>query len=41
LLQWAILMSETNQVKSESRHPGKPSNANLDGLKTWIKKLLP
>jgi cell division protein FtsA len=41
LLQWAILMSETNQIKAEGRHPAKEINLNFEGIKSWLKKLLP
>ncbi|MFZ3069645.1 MAG: cell division protein FtsA [Anaerolineaceae bacterium] len=42
LLQWAILMSETNQVANE--RPGKtkkPTDIKADTIKNWLTKLLP
>lgn len=42
LLQWAILMSETNQVGIE--RPGKASkttDSKADGFRKWMKKILP
>ena len=42
LLQWAILMSETNQESSErSRMRNKPTNINMEALRAWLRKLLP
>jgi len=39
LLQWAVLMSETNQVAPDKSRGAKP--INLDTVKVWLKKLLP
>ncbi len=42
LLQWAILMSETNQDLSE--RPGKskkPTDVKAETIKSWLNKLLP
>ncbi len=41
LLQWAVLMSETNQVNSENRRPSKTNSLNLEKIKAWLGKLLP
>ncbi len=42
LLQWAILMSETNQESSErSRKRNQPTNINMEALRAWLRKLLP
>jgi len=42
LLQWAILMSETNQAPNE-RHgkSGKPFDIKAEKIKNWFGKLLP
>lgn len=41
LLQWAILMSETNQVSSDRTHGQKNVNVNWEAIKQWLRKLLP
>ena len=41
LLQWAILMSETNQVASDNPPEFKRLNINWQAIKDWLRKLLP
>jgi len=41
LLQWAILMSETNQVVSDNPPEFKRLNINWQAIKDWLRKLLP
>jgi len=42
LLEWAILMSETNQIDSKQSGKGKRAESNrTETIGTWLKKLLP
>jgi len=41
LLQWAILMSETNQVASDNPPEFRRLNINWQAIKDWLRKLLP
>ena len=42
LLQWAILMTETNQIVSDrSGKNGKTTRNTWDSIRVWLDKLLP